>query len=102
MRTRFQMDLLARYRGFRQNAPTFGSLVQRNAPMLFGAGVFFLGAATVLWWFDARLGAGAALGFLASTLFHAFGAYVRTRDVWPLVERITDWSEVERLSSEHD
>lgn len=97
MTTLFQEDLLARYRRFRQAAPTFASEVRRNARMLVGALVFFVGLATVLWWFDLRLGAGLALGFLASTFFHASGAYIRTRDLWPMVERITDWAEVDRM-----
>ena len=49
---------------------------------------------------EMRLAAAGVLGFMASTLFHAFASYYRTRDVWPVVERITDWDAVERLAGE--
>ena len=100
MRSAFQVDLLTRYRSFRNHAPTVGRLARRNALPVGGWCCVLLALAALLWWLEMRLAAAGVLGFMASTLFHAFASYYRTRDVWPVVERITDWDTVERLAGE--
>jgi ABC-type bacteriocin/lantibiotic exporter with double-glycine peptidase domain len=96
----YDVDLIGRYQGFRREAPSVAGQLKRNALVLLRTCVVCLGIAALLWWLDAPLAAGMALGFLVATLVLTIGNYVRTRDVWPLVERITDWSEVDRVSAE--
>lgn len=97
MLTRFQADILHRYLTFRQSAPTVAGLIRRNAAPVGGWLTFLLFAAGVLWWLDFRLAAVALVGFAASTLFHAVANFYRTQDMWPVLERITDWNAVEQL-----
>lgn len=97
MLTSFQTDILMRYLSFRREAPTVGGLMRRNVVSVGGWSLFLMLAAGALWWFGFRLGAVALLGFVASTLFHAIGNYYRTREIWPVIERITDWGIVEQL-----
>ncbi len=98
MLTRFQADILTRYLSFREEAPTMWSQIGRNMVSVGGWLLFLTLAAGALWWFDVRLGAVALLGFVASTLFHSVGNFYRTREIWPVIERITNWAAVEQLT----
>lgn len=94
----FRVELIARYQGFRQEAPTVANQLRRNAGTLVRGTSVFVAMAALCWWLDAPVATGVALGFVGATLAQTFVAYVRTRDLWPLIERITDWSEVDRMS----
>lgn len=97
MLTKLQTDILTRYLSFRREAPTVGGLMRRNVVAVGGWCLSLIMAAGALWWLGFRLGAVALLGFVVSTLFHAIGNYYRTREIWPVIEHITDWGTVEQL-----
>ena len=98
MLTRFQADILTRYLAFRQSPPTVAGLARRNVIAVGGWLAFLLLAAGMLWWLSFQLGAVALAGFAASTLFHAVASFYRTQDIWPVIDRITDWNAVEQLA----
>lgn len=100
MRSLVQTDLLTRYRLFRQGPPTVAGLVKQNAKVLGGWSAALVFAAVLLWWLELHLVAAGVIGFVASTLFHAFTNYHRTAYVWPVIEQITDWQVVDRLGRE--